>query len=93
MAHVEEGRCPAGSCTALISYYIDAEACTGCALCAKKCPVQCISGEKKQTHVIDTSLCVDCDTCRQVCASTPCSCTSPAREPASASPGRGETPR
>ena len=66
-AHVEEGRCPAGSCSALISYYIDADACTGCALCAKKCPVQCIAGERKQTHVIDTSLCIKCDTCRQVC--------------------------
>ncbi|MDI9599657.1 MAG: 4Fe-4S binding protein, partial [Acidobacteriota bacterium] len=36
-------------------------------LCAKKCPTACISGEKKQPHVIDTAECIKCDTCRQVC--------------------------
>jgi len=66
-AHIFNKECPAGSCKALITYYIDAEACTGCTLCAKKCPTDCISGEKKLTHVIDTSLCIKCDTCRQVC--------------------------
>jgi len=66
-AHISERRCPAGQCKALITYYIDAEACTGCMLCAKKCPVSCISGEKKQPHVIDVSDCIKCDTCRQVC--------------------------
>jgi NADH-quinone oxidoreductase subunit F len=66
-AHISERRCPAGQCKALITYYIDAEACTGCTLCAKKCPTNCISGEKKQLHVIDVSECIKCDTCRQVC--------------------------
>jgi ferredoxin len=66
-AHVREKRCPAGKCKALITYYIDAETCTGCTLCAKKCPTDCISGEKKQLHVIDASECIKCDTCRQVC--------------------------
>ena len=66
-AHISERRCPAGQCKALITYYIDAEACTGCMLCAKKCPTSCISGEKKQPHVIDVSDCIKCDTCRQVC--------------------------
>ena len=66
-AHISERRCPAGQCKALITYYIDAEVCTGCTLCAKKCPVSCISGEKKQPHVIDVSNCIKCDTCRQVC--------------------------
>jgi len=66
-AHVNEKRCPAGKCKALITYYIDAEACTGCALCAKKCPTDCIAGDKKQPHVIDVAACIKCDTCRQVC--------------------------
>jgi len=66
-AHISERRCPAGQCKALITYYIDAEACTGCTLCAKKCPTSCISGEKKQLHVIDVGDCIKCDTCRQVC--------------------------
>ena len=66
-AHVREKRCPAGKCKALITYYIDPDACTGCTLCAKKCPTQCIAGEKKQLHVIDVTNCIKCDTCRQVC--------------------------
>ncbi len=66
-AHIREKRCPAGKCKELIEYYIDAEACTGCMLCAKKCPTSCITGERKQPHVIDVSDCIKCDTCRQVC--------------------------
>ena len=66
-AHINEKRCPAGRCKALITYYIDPEACTGCTLCAKKCPTGVISGEKKQPHVIDVSGFIKCDTCRQVC--------------------------
>ena len=67
VAHVRDKRCPAGKCKALITYYIDPDACTGCTLCAKKCPTDCISGEKKQVHVIDVAACIKCDTCRQVC--------------------------
>jgi len=66
-AHIREKRCPAGKCKALITYTIDPEACTGCTLCAKKCPTQCITGEKKQPHAIDVANCIKCDTCRQVC--------------------------
>jgi NADH-quinone oxidoreductase subunit F len=66
-AHIKEKRCPAGRCKALITYYIDPDACTGCTLCAKKCPAQCITGEKKQPHVLDPAACIKCDTCRQVC--------------------------
>ncbi len=66
-AHIREKRCPAGKCKALITYFIDAEACTGCMLCAKKCPTNCITGERKQPYVIDAAQCIKCDTCRQVC--------------------------
>ena len=66
-AHVNDRTCPAGKCKALITYWIDEDNCTGCTLCAKKCPVECISGEKKQLHVIDQAACIKCDTCRQVC--------------------------
>jgi NADH:ubiquinone oxidoreductase subunit F (NADH-binding)/(2Fe-2S) ferredoxin len=67
VAHIEEKRCPAGKCKDLITYWIDPETCTGCTLCAKKCPTSCITGEKKQLHVIDQAACIKCDTCRQVC--------------------------
>jgi NADH:ubiquinone oxidoreductase subunit F (NADH-binding)/(2Fe-2S) ferredoxin/Pyruvate/2-oxoacid:ferredoxin oxidoreductase delta subunit len=66
-AHVVRGECPARKCTALIRYEIDPEKCVGCTLCAKKCPVQCISGERKQPHVIDQERCIKCGLCFENC--------------------------
>ncbi|MFH2130617.1 MAG: NADH-quinone oxidoreductase subunit NuoF [bacterium] len=66
-AHIRDKRCPAGVCKALITYTIDADACTGCRLCVKPCPVQAISGEKKKLHVIDQEKCIQCGACFEVC--------------------------
>ena len=66
-AHVLEHRCPAKVCRPLIRYTVDADACTGCHVCFGACPVNAISGERKQAHVINQKLCTKCDTCRQVC--------------------------
>jgi NADH:ubiquinone oxidoreductase subunit F (NADH-binding)/(2Fe-2S) ferredoxin len=66
-AHIDDRRCPALSCEALIAYTIDPDACTGCTLCAKKCPVDAATGEKKQPHTIDQALCIRCDACRAAC--------------------------
>jgi NADH-quinone oxidoreductase subunit F len=67
MAHVIDRRCPAKVCRPLIRYVIDADACTGCHVCLGACPTSAISGERKQVHTIDQKLCIQCDTCRQVC--------------------------
>jgi len=51
----------------LITYRIDATACTGCGLCLRNCPVEAIAGEKKKTHVLDPNKCVKCGACRESC--------------------------
>jgi NADH:ubiquinone oxidoreductase subunit F (NADH-binding)/Pyruvate/2-oxoacid:ferredoxin oxidoreductase delta subunit len=66
-AHVYEKRCPAKICRGLITYEVDPEVCTGCMVCARNCPVEAISGEKLEPHVIDTELCTRCGMCLQVC--------------------------
>ena len=66
-AHIEEHRCPAHVCKALISYTIEPAECTGCTACAQQCPQAAISGEKKEPHLVDQDLCVRCGVCLDVC--------------------------
>jgi NADH:ubiquinone oxidoreductase subunit F (NADH-binding) len=66
-AHIYEKRCPAKVCRSLISYEIVKDLCTGCTVCARNCPVNAISGERRQPHVIDPDVCVRCGICMQVC--------------------------
>ncbi len=64
--HIEEKRCPAGVCRNLISYQIT-DLCTGCTRCARNCPQNAISGEKKEMHQIDPELCNRCGICKTSC--------------------------
>jgi len=66
-AHIYEKRCPAKVCRSLISYEVITDACTGCTVCARNCPVNAISGERRQPHVIDPDICIRCGICMQVC--------------------------
>ena len=66
--HIEKKRCPAGVCKDLITYSIN-EHCKGCMLCQKACSEGAITGNKKQRHTIDTSKCIKCGSCKNVCKS------------------------
>jgi NADH-quinone oxidoreductase subunit F/NADP-reducing hydrogenase subunit HndC len=65
-AHIVAKTCPAGVCQALLTYVIT-DACKGCTLCKKVCPVSCITGEVKGLHVIDQDACIKCGACMSKC--------------------------
>jgi NADH:ubiquinone oxidoreductase subunit F (NADH-binding)/NAD-dependent dihydropyrimidine dehydrogenase PreA subunit/(2Fe-2S) ferredoxin len=67
LEHVQKMHCPAGRCAKLVRYTIDADLCTGCTACARKCPVSCISGRPKEAHVIDQDDCIHCGACFDTC--------------------------
>ena len=66
-AHIRDKKCPACECSALLTISIDPAKCTGCTVCARKCPVECISGERKEPHVIDQAACIKCKQCVSSC--------------------------
>ena len=67
IAHIKDKRCPSSVCRALIRYVIEDGPCTGCTVCARNCPTQAISGERRKLHYIDPETCIRCGICVQVC--------------------------
>ena len=67
VAHIVDKKCPTGQCKALIHFDILPDKCIGCTICAKKCPVDAISGKVKEVHVIDQELCTKCGICKAAC--------------------------
>ena len=66
-AHVVDKKCPAGVCAELLEFVVVPEKCVGCTLCAKVCPVNCISGKAKEVHIIDQAACIKCGACLDKC--------------------------
>jgi NADP-reducing hydrogenase subunit HndC len=67
IAHIDHKKCPAGQCRSLMEYIINGENCVGCTACARICPVNAISGERKEIHHIDSSICIKCGACMEKC--------------------------
>ncbi len=66
-AHIHDKKCPAGVCKDLMNYEIISENCVGCTACARACPVGAITGERKEVHTINQSLCIKCGACMDRC--------------------------
>jgi NADH-quinone oxidoreductase subunit F len=66
-AHIRDKKCPAKVCKNLLTYEVDPDKCTGCTVCAKKCPTNAIDGERKQIHFIRQDDCIKCGNCYTKC--------------------------
>jgi len=88
-AHIEQKRCPAGVCKALVSFYIQPDKCQACQICLKDCPVQAISGAKNIVHIIDQAKCTKCGTCFEVCPQRFSAVVKISGEPVPAAPPAG----
>jgi NADH-quinone oxidoreductase subunit F len=67
IAHIVEKRCPAKVCKPLLTYTVIPENCTGCTVCAKNCPSNCINGSRKEVHFIRQEDCIKCGMCFTKC--------------------------
>ena len=67
VAHVVDKKCPAGVCKSMVRYQIDPDTCKKCGICAKNCPVGCITGDKNTPYAIDQEKCVKCGMCMEKC--------------------------
>ncbi|HOM61510.1 MAG TPA: NADH-quinone oxidoreductase subunit NuoF [Anaerohalosphaeraceae bacterium] len=64
--HIHQKKCRAHECTALLSFIIQ-DNCVGCGACKRVCPVNAISGNRKEKHVISQQLCIKCGQCYLAC--------------------------
>ncbi len=67
VAHITDKKCPAGQCRSLMKYIINPDNCVGCTACARVCPVNAITGERKEVHLINPVICIKCGACLEKC--------------------------
>ena len=69
LAHINEKRCSAGVCDALIKgYNVDSELCKSCGICVKECPVGAITQiEPDKKALINSDACIKCGQCYTAC--------------------------
>ena len=65
--HIFDRKCRANICRGLRTFIIDVDKCTGCTLCASKCPVNAIYGTRLQPFFIVQEKCIGCGMCFDVC--------------------------
>ena len=65
--HIFERKCRANVCKGLREFIIDIDKCTGCTICARKCPVNAIIGSQRQPHFIVQDKCIGCGICYESC--------------------------
>ena len=65
--HIFDRKCKANVCRGLRTFSINVEKCTGCTVCAGKCPVNAIYGTRLQPFFIVEDKCIGCGVCYDVC--------------------------
>jgi NADH:ubiquinone oxidoreductase subunit F (NADH-binding)/Pyruvate/2-oxoacid:ferredoxin oxidoreductase delta subunit len=65
--HIFDRKCRANVCRGLRTFSINVEKCTGCTVCAGKCPVNAIYGTRLQPFFIVEDKCIGCGICFDVC--------------------------
>ncbi len=66
-AHINQKKCPAKVCSKLLTFFIREDLCVGCGMCKKVCPSGAVTGEKKESHHINTTMCIKCGACYDNC--------------------------
>jgi len=68
--HIFDRNCASNTCSELRTWFIDVDMCTGCSICAKRCPAEAIIGTPTHPYFIVQDKCTGCGICYEVCKFT-----------------------